>query len=436
MKASKLIRVGAAILPLLFASAGFSQPAAAQAPSGQTQPTAAAEGRGPARGPRVVSPEILPDKRVIFRLLAPKANEVTLTGHWENGTNVPMTKDDLGIWSVTVGPLGEQLWGYSYTVDGVKVLDPGNAELQRDGNRYENLLMISGPASDMWDFKDVPHGQVEAIWYPSEILKEKSRRMFVYTPPNYHTSTAKYPVLYLLHGGGGDEDAWDTMGRADIIMDNLLAAGKIKPMIVVMPNGNATQTVSQGYGFGPTPALTSVVAPLPPGQARAGRGPGGPGGTAPGGAPGGQAAGGRAPQPYEGSYPQSLVKEIVPFIERNYRVVVNKNSRAIAGLSMGAGHTIAATNNNPGVFGYIGVFSGGGRIDDTFEKQLTALKASGVKYYWLGAGDTDMAHAGTVALAEEVKKEGFVTSYHEMPGIHYWFIWRKSLSDFAPLLFH
>ncbi|MGA7238423.1 MAG: alpha/beta hydrolase-fold protein, partial [Bryobacteraceae bacterium] len=145
--------------------------------------------------------------------------------------------------------------------------------------------------------------------------------------------------------------------------------------------------------------------------------------------------GGRAPQPYEGSYPQSLVKEIVPFIERNYRVTANKNSRAIAGLSMGAGHTIAATNNNPGVFGYIGVFSGGGRIDDTFEKQLAAVKAGGVKYYWLGAGDADMAHAGTVAMAEEVKKVGFATSYHEMPGIHYWFIWRKFLSDFAPMLF-
>jgi enterochelin esterase family protein len=129
------------------------------------------------------------------------------------------------------------------------------------------------------------------------------------------------------------------------------------------------------------------------------------------------------------------VKEIVPFIERNYRVTANKNSRAIAGLSMGAGHTIAATNNNPGVFGYIGVFSGGGRIDETFDKQLAALKASGVKYYWLGAGDTDMAHAGTVALADEVKKEGFETSYHEMKGIHYWFIWRQFLSDFAPVLF-
>jgi enterochelin esterase-like enzyme len=425
MMASKVFQMGAAIAPLLFVSA-LSAQTPAQAPAGQAAPASAGGGRG-AAGPRVVSPEILPDKRVTFRLFAPKANEVTLTGHWANGTNVPLTKDEQGIWSVTVGPLGEQLWGYAFTVDGVKVLDPGNAELQRDGSRYENLLMISGPADAMWDFKDVPHGQVEAIWYPSEILKEKSRRMFVYTPPNYHTGTARYPVLYLLHGGGGDEDAWDTMGRANIILDNLLAAGKIKPMIVVMPNGNANQAVSQGYGFGPTPALTSVTAPPPPGQAGGGRGPGA--------APGGRGGGGRAPQPYEGSYPQSLVKEIIPFVQRNYRVIVNKNSRAIAGLSMGAGHTIAATNNNPGVFGYIGVFSGGGRIDETFEKQLTALKASGVKYYWLGAGDADMAHAGTVALSEEVKKIGFETSYHEMPGIHYWFIWRQFLSDFTPLLF-
>ncbi len=238
----------------------------------QTPPPAAqAVVRAPA-GPRVISPEIHSDKTVTFRLLAPKANEVTLTGHWEGGINVPLTKDDQGIWSVTVGPLAEQLWGYAFNVDGVKVLDPGNAEVQRDGSRYENLLMIAGPADDMWNFKDVPHGQVESIWYPSTILKEKERRMLVYTPPGYHTSNAKYPVLYLLHGGGGDEDAWNTMGRANIIMDNLLAAGKIKPMIVVMPNGNATQTVSQGYGFGPTPALQSVIAPPPPGQARAAAG--------------------------------------------------------------------------------------------------------------------------------------------------------------------
>ena len=433
MKTARRNWIGVGLLPLLFAPAAFSQGAPPQAPP--NQPAAqAAPGRG-GRGPRVVSPEILPDKRVTFRLLAPKAEEVKVDGHWDNGMGIPMTKGDQGIWSVTVGPLGEQMWGYSFTVDGVKVLDPGNAELQRDGNRYENLLMISGPASDLWDFKSVPHGSVEAVWYPSEILKQKGRRMMVYLPPNYHTSSARYPVLYLLHGGGGDEDAWNTMGRASIIMDNLLAAGKIKPMLVVMPNGNATQTVSQGYGFGPTPAVSSVTAPAPP-PVQAAQGMGGRGAA---GAPAGAGAGGqpaaRPAQPYEGSYPHSLVKEIVPFIERNFRVIANKNSRAIAGLSMGAGHTIAATNNNPGVFGYIGVFSGGGRIDATFEKQLTALKQSGVKYYWLGAGTTDMARNGTVALSELVKKTGFTTSYHEAPGPHYWFIWRQFLGDFTPLLF-
>ena len=160
--------------------------------------------------------------------------------------------------------MAPQLWGYWFLADGVKALDPNNGETQRDGNRYDNLLMVSGPESDLWDFKDVPHGTVEQVWYPSPTLKQARRRMYVYLPPDYKDTTAKYPVLYLLHGGGGDEDAWTTMGRATIILDNLIAAGKTKPMIVVMPNGNATQTVSQGYGYGPTPAPQQVVAPAPP----------------------------------------------------------------------------------------------------------------------------------------------------------------------------
>src|SRR5689334_12305986 len=197
-----------------------------------------------------------------------------------------MTKDEAGICSPTIGPLPPQLCSYWYMVDAVKALDPNNAETQRDGARYDNLLMISGPESEWWDFKDVPHGTVQAVWYASPTLKLASRRMMVYTPPGYESGTAKYPVLYLLHGGGGDEDAWLTMGRANIILDNLIAEGKAKPMIVVMPNGNATQTVSQGYGFGPTPARQSVQAPAPPPiQAAAG---------APGGAPRPPGAG---PQP-------------------------------------------------------------------------------------------------------------------------------------------
>ena len=431
MNQSRAFMAGALAAALLAAPAAFCQPAPAQ-----PEPAKAARGRGP-QGPRVVSPEILPDKRVTFRLFAPKAANVVLNGNWDQGTNIPMTKDEQGIWSVTVGPLGEQLWGYSFNVDGLKVLDPGDGEYQRDGNRYDNLLMISGPGSDLWDFKpNIPHGAVQAVWYPSPILKETSRRMYVYTPPDYFTSKARYPVLYLLHGGGGDEDAWTTMGRAPVIMDNLIAQGKTKPMIVVMPNGNANQIVSQGYALGPTPPRISVTAPAPPpvqaAEGRgAGRGPGQP--PAPGAAP---ARRGMFSMTYEGSYPQSLVKEIIPFIEKNYRVIASKNSRAIAGLSMGGMHTVMATNNNPNEFGWIGVFSAGGQTNDPeFAKQLTAIKDSGVKYYWVGAGTTDMARSGSIALAELAKKLGLPTSYHEAPGAHYWFIWRQFLGEFGSMLF-
>jgi enterochelin esterase family protein len=360
---------------------------------------------------------------VTFRLAAPQATDVTLNGSWDGAVNIRMNKDEGGVWSATVGPLGAQLWSYWYLVDGVKALDPGNAETQRDGARYASMLMIPGAESERWDFKDVPHGTVQAIWYPSPTLKLARRRMMVYTPPGYETSTQRYPVLYLLHGGGGDEDAWLTMGRANIILDKLIAEGKARPMVVAMPNGNATQTVSQGFGFGPTPAPQSVQAPLPPplqaaaGQRGGGRGP-------------------QPPQPYAGSYPESLVKDVIPFVEKTFRVLNGKDDRAIAGLSMGGGHTLAATNNNPGVFGYIGVFSSGPRtVDETFEKQIEAVKAGGVKFYWLGAGTTDTAREGTVNLAEIVKKHGFKTSYREIPGRHYWFLWRDFLAQFAQVMF-
>ena len=379
------------------------------------------------------SPDIHPDRTVTFRLLAPRASEVTLNGSWDGGTNLKMTKDDAGVWSTTIGPIPPQLWGYWFMVDGVKALDPSNGETQRDGSRYDNLLMISGPESECWDFKDVPHGTVQAVWYPSPTLKMDQRRMMVYTPPGYETSNQKYPVLYLLHGGGGDEDAWLTMGRANIIIDNLIAAGKARPMIVVMPNGNATQSVSQGYGYGPTPARQQVTAPAPPPVQAQQQAQGAAGGAGRAGGAGGR---GGQPQVYEGSYPQSLVKDVIPFVEKRYRVMATKDDRAIAGLSMGGGHTVMATNNNPGEFAYIGVFSAGGRTtDETFQTQLEAVKAGGVKFYWLGAGTTDMAHDGTVALSDLVKKDGFNTSYREIPGRHYWFLWRDFLAHFAQVMF-
>jgi len=386
-----------------------------------------APGAAPQAAPRPRSPEIHSDRTVTFRLLAPNATDVIVNGDWDNGRNLKMTKGDGGVWSMTVGPLAPQLWGYWFSVDGVKVLDPGNAETQRDGMRYDNLLMISGQESQWWDFKDVPHGTVQAVWYPSPTLKLASRRMMVYTPPGYETSTQKYPVLYLLHGGGGDEEAWLTMGRANIIIDNLIASRRAKPMIIVMPNGNATQTVSQGLGYGPTPAPQSVQAPPPPSV------PAVQGGDGRAGAPGGR---GGTPQPYAGSYPESLVKDVIPFVEKRFRVIAAKDERAIAGLSMGGGHTVAATNNNPGAFAYIGVFSSGPQaIDETFRKQIEAVKAGGVKFYWLGAGTTDTARERTVNLSELVKKEGFNTSYREIPGRHYWFLWRDFLTQYVQVAF-
>jgi len=406
MKTRNTFCAGGLVAALLSVSVAFSQPAAAKRAT-----------------PR--SPEILPDNRVTFRISAPKALEVTLNGTWDEAKDIKMTKDDEGVWSVTVGPLAAELWGYWYLVDGAKVLDPGNAETQRDGARIDNLLMISGPASDLWDFKEVPHGTVAAVWYPSPTLKHAQRRMMVYTPPGYERGKSRYPVLYLLHGGGGDEDAWLTMGRASIIMDNLIAQGKAKPMIVVMPNGNPAQTVSQGYGFGPTPARRAAQAPPPAKAAPAGQ---------PGAAPPGR--GPQPPQRYEGSYPQSLVKDIIPYIEKHFRARTDRNSRAIAGLSMGGGHTLMATNNNPGVFGYIGVFSAGARtVDETLEKQLLAVKAGGIKLYWVGVGAADFALEGTKNLTALLKKLDFEFTYREAPGGHYWFIWRIFLGEFGSLLF-
>jgi enterochelin esterase-like enzyme len=413
MKVKVCGRIFAAVA-VITCAVGMSLTAQQPAPAG-----AAAQAARPAP---LRSPEIHPDRSVTFRLLAPKATEVTVNGSWDNGTNIRMTRDEAGVWSATVGPLPPQLWGYWFMVDGVRALDPNNAETERDGARYDNLLMISGPESEWWDFKNVPHGTVQAVWYSSPTLKLASRRMMVYTPPGYETTTQKYPVLYLLHGGGGDEDAWLTMGRAHVIIDNLIAAGKAKPMIVVMPNGNATQTVSQGYGYGPTPAPQSVQAPAPPpvqaAQGAAGRGRGG------------------APQPYAGSYPESLVKDVIPFVEKRFRVLAAKDDRAIAGLSMGGGHTIAATNNNPGTFAYIGVFSSGPQtIDESFQKQLEAVKGGGVKFYWLGAGTTDTARERTVNLSQLVKKEGLNMTYREIPGRHFWFLWRDFLVHYAQIAF-
>jgi enterochelin esterase-like enzyme len=390
---------------------------------------------GQRRGP--VSPEIHPDNKVTFRISAPEAKAASVSGDWggmagawgAGGPGIEMTKDDQGVWSVTVGPLESELYGYTFNVDGARVWDPANSHLKRDGTNIVSVVIVPGEKGDLYSVKDVPHGTLAKVWYDSPTLNMK-RRMYVYTPPGYETSTEKYPVLYLLHGAGGDEDAWTSLGRTPQIMDNLIAAGKAKPMIVVMTNGNANQTAAPD-------AIPAAAA----GQTR-----GGMMGAARGAARGtsGEARGvtrGAAPtatrgrsgggMSFGGAFPDSLAKDVVPFIEKTYRVLADKKNRAVAGLSMGGGHTIAVSTSNPAMFDYIGVMSMGS--DD--EAQFAKLKAEDPKLFWVGCGEDDFLIERARSLVEILKKQEFNYKYMENSGGHTWTNWRIYLSELAPLLF-
>jgi enterochelin esterase family protein len=349
----------------------------------------------------VVSPEISGGNEVTFRLYAPEAEKVSMYGEWQTSYTdlTSLIKNDTGLWSITIGPLDPEVYGYIFIVDGLTVLDPSNPLVRRDGQRNASLVLVPGKESELYASNQVPHGTLSKVWYHSAIL-EKDRRMYVYTPPGYFNGSEKYPVLYLLHGAGGDEDAWTTMGRAPYILDNLIAAGKAKPMLVVMTNGNAWQTAGPGD------------APDTPAFSRADW------------------------EKYRGKFEESLVKDVIPFIEKNYRVLTTKDMRAIAGLSMGGGHTITATINNPDIFGSIGVFSSGifQPVEDLDAKML-ALKDSGIKLYWVACGEDDFVMDSNKRLLEALDRCGMEYEYYENSGGHTWKNWRIYLSMYAPMLF-
>jgi enterochelin esterase-like enzyme len=366
------------------------------------------------RGMVIISPEIKTDNTVTFRLFAPKAAEVTVSGEWMQGygTSMPLVKNDTGLWTLTVGPLNPELYGYAYSVDGVRMIDPSNAQVRRDGSRYESFMIVPGKESDLYISGDVPHGNLTKTWYKSNVLG-LTRRLYVYTPSGYETGKDKYPVFYLLHGAGGDEDAWSTMGRAVQIMDNLIATGKAKPMIVVMTNGNANQSGAQND------------VPLPPSASQFNM---------------------ADYMKYAGKFEESLVSDVIPFIEKNYRTYTDKDHRAIAGLSMGGGHTQTITNNNPDLFSYIGVFSMGimnfgtppqdvAKIEQERDAKIEMLKKSGYKVYWIGVGKDDFLYGSVTSLRSTLDKHSFKYTYRESTGGHTWTNWRIYLSEFAPLLF-
>jgi enterochelin esterase-like enzyme len=361
------------------------------------------------RGPRIVSPEVNGTQTITFRLLAPEAGKVTVSGSWMSGwgTQVDMIKGDSGVWSVTTGVLDPDYYTYSFYVNGVKTLDPGNPQVVRDGSRFDNAVIVPGEASKVYTVQDVPHGILSKVWYPSPTLN-KNRRMYVYTPPGYEKGNGKYPVFYLLHGAGGDEDAWTTLGRTPWIIDNLIAAGKAKPMIVVMTNGNAWAAAAPGE----EPATGE---PETPGFS----------------------------QRTQGGFENSLVNDVIPYIEDHYRVLSNPENRAIAGLSMGGMHTQSITNTNPGMFDYIGVMSMGLMNDprrgnyneEEHKKQILTLKENGIKLYWIGCGKEDFLYEGAINLCKFYDDLGLKYEFRESSGGHTWANWRLYLSELAPRLF-
>ncbi|MGF1584866.1 MAG: esterase [Bacteroidales bacterium] len=358
--------------------------------------------------PRIVSPEIKEDNSVIFRLFAPKAETVTISGNWMDGWGATETleRNDTGLWTITVQPLKPEFYTYNFNVNGVKVIDPGNPLSVRDGVNIFSTLMVPGKESHLYKNNNVPHGTLEKVWYSSPTLG-LDRRMYVYTPPGYKNSTQKYPVLYLLHGGGGDEDAWTSLGRTPQIIDNLIAEGKALPMIVVMTNGN-------------------------PGQAAA---------------PTEQIAG-KAPQDFTGMgsglFEKSLIEDVIPFIEKNYRVDAQKSRRAVAGLSMGGIQTMTLSFTSPETFSYYGVMSMGlvdltqfGRKETGEDRivSLGKLRKSNPELYWIACGTGDFLYKSVVELIAFLEEQDFPHIYVETDGGHTWDRWRIYLSDLAPLLF-
>ncbi|MFX0557782.1 alpha/beta hydrolase [Maribacter sp. CXY002] len=352
--------------------------------------------------------EILEDNSVQFRIKAPDANSVVVWGSWDPAKRIEMVKKD-SIFEAKIGPLASNVYEYEYVVDGVSALDPNSKMVTRDGAWIMNMLQIPGEGASVYLANDVPHGTVHSVWYDSPTLN-CTRRMHVYLPPGYESSDKEYPVLYLLHGGGGDEECWLSRGRTNFILDNLIAGGKAEAMIVVMPNGNP-DTPAAPLSRNPTVKSEGGI-------------------------------GSMASQRYE----KSLVNDIVPFIEKNYRVMATPEKRAVAGFSMGGYQTQNITNANPEMFTYIGVMSmglfssfnastGGNYDQQKHIDQLTALKKANPKMYWIGMGTDDFLYETGVKLRALYDSIDFDYTYRENKGTHDWQSWRLYLKEITPQLF-
>lgn len=361
----------------------------------------------------VVSPQVNEDNSVTFRLHAPKAVRVQVTGDFlpaDPSYEVPQLADlteNNGIWEYTTRPLASELYSYSFIVDGLKILDPSNVYINRDVASVTNIMIVGGGQGDLYKVNDVPHGSITKVWYDSPSLGLK-RRMTVYTPAGYEQNKKqKYPVFYLLHGAGGDEDAWMCLGRTAQILDNLIAQGKAEPMIVVMTNGNAGEVAAPGEG--------------PDGF---------------------RVPNFRQKGMMDGAFEMSFA-DVVKFVESNFRVIKDKKHRAIGGLSMGGYHSLHISKYYPDMFDYVGLFSAAARFHENSEspvyqnemEQIAAQFAKAPSLYWIAIGDEDFLYEENVKLRKHFDEMGYPYEYHESKEGHIWRNWRVYLTMFVPRLF-
>jgi enterochelin esterase-like enzyme len=351
----------------------------------------------PQRPAWLISPEVHPDNTVTFRYRAPNAQEVKLA---REGTDpVAMQKDDQGVWSVTTAPLAPDYYGYSFDVDGVRTLDSFNHGLVPNLISPGNYVHVPGPLLS-WEITDVPRGEIHHHFYKSAVAGDE-RDYYVYTPPGYSPAAkTTYPVLYLLHGFSDDASGWTAVGHMNVILDNLIAQGKAKAMIVVMPLGYGTlEIVRNGWG--------------------------------------GLASHPEIREQNLSKFREAFLTEVMPKIESEYRVTNDRNSRAIAGLSMGGAESLLTGLNNLDKFAWVGAFSAGG-LPDPFEKNFPGLDSKAnqqLKLLWIACGTEDRLITANRNLREWLKGKGINHTDIETPGMHTWMVWRRNLTEFAGLLF-
>lgn len=355
----------------------------------------------------IVSPEIHENQTVTFRLRAPKAVKVQVTGDFLSAGVADLVENKDGIWEYTTpAPLSPELYGYTFLVDGLKINDPNNVHMIRDVATVTNVFIIGGERADLYKINDVPHGTVSKVWYDSPTAGF-DRRLTVYTPAGYETSAKRYPVFYLLHGMGGDENAWSELGRATQILDNLIAQGKAEPMIVVMTNGNIALEAAPGE---------SSLGYVPPTF--------------------------QLPKTMEGSF-ETHFPEVVKFVDKHYRTKANKKSRAIAGLSMGGFHSLHISKQYPDMFNYVGLFSAAimpgknvsSPIYEDMEGKLAIQFAKKPALYWIAIGKTDFLYKANEEYRKLLDAKSYPYEYFENEDGHIWKNWRIYLSEFAPRLF-